>query len=385
MKNTDNKKKIHEANIRIFQDNLIYNIENFQKLKDRIFFEKNIKNVLGIYCKKNYLDCDGVNVLYDYLNHKEKIAYKIKQDIELSNIPLNYDAVFNRRKMLKHKIKEYIYTSKWAFPIRWLRALFRKLSRPYHSINNLNEQINGQQNHKYPFEFIAEAEPYLDRAEKRIGCSVISLSDNEKKDMLYSYWSETYGDDYEDKRLKQYETYLQYLPKGTVHPFADIGCGAGEFVAFLKKNGINAIGVDREIGEVDRAPRQGIKTINLDGLSFLKNFDEPLSGVSLIEVIEHQPVEDIFQIIEHSYRRIVSGGTILIESLNARHPYFIQGFYSDFTHVRPVTDAFLTFLMQWVGFKEIKLIFTVPAPVSFISPNDLLRIYWCYALIGKKP
>ncbi|EQD35266.1 Methyltransferase type 11, partial [mine drainage metagenome] len=130
---------------------------------------------------------------------------------------------------------------------------------------------------------------------------------------------------------------------------------------------------------------KGIDVIQSDGLSFLRKSNKPLSGVSLIEVIEHQPQQDIFEIVQLAYDRIVSGGIILSETINARHPYFNQGFYSDFTHVRPVTDEFLSFLMQYTGFKDIKLIFTVPAPVSFISPNDLSRIYWCYTLIGKKP
>jgi O-antigen chain-terminating methyltransferase len=178
---------------------------------------------------------------------------------------------------------------------------------------------------------------------------------------------------------------MPYVPTGIAYPFVDIGCGAGEFVLFLKKNEINAIGVDREINEVERGLMKGIDVISADGLSFLKKSNEPLAGISMIEVIEHQPQEDIFEIVQLAYDRIVSGGIILIESINARHPYFIQGFYSDFTHFRPVTDAFLTFLLQWAGFKDVKLIFTVPAPVSFISPQDLSRIYWCYALIGKKP
>ncbi|EQD61592.1 Methyltransferase type 11, partial [mine drainage metagenome] len=165
-----------------------------------------------------------------------------------------------------------------------------------------------QQAHKYPFEWKVDGGSYLDRAEKRIGRPVLSLSNRVKKELLYSYWSETYGDDYENKRLRQYETYLPYIPTSIGYPFADIGCGAGEFVSFLKKNKINAIGVDREIGEVKRGLKKGIDVIQSDGLSFLRKSNKPLSGVSLIEVIEHQPQQDIFEIVQLAYDRIVSGG-----------------------------------------------------------------------------
>ncbi|MGA9753801.1 MAG: hypothetical protein WBV23_01520, partial [Desulfobaccales bacterium] len=60
-------------------------------------------------------------------------------------------------------------------------------------------------------------------------------------------------------------------------------------------------------------------------------------------------------------------------------------FYTDPTHIRPVTDEYVAFLMQWAGLVDLHLVFTVPAPVTDIAPSDLLRNYWCYAIIGRKP
>jgi O-antigen chain-terminating methyltransferase len=300
-----------------------------------------------------------------------------------------------------NKIKHWLYLSALNHPSPRLRAILeicdkndevaQKFKDISQKVGELERKYHGtiesqQPSSNFPFSWEFAADNLLKKAESRVQRRVTDLTIEEKRTLFYSFWSETCGDDYEEKREAQYNSYLPHLITGLPYPFVDIGCGAGEFVTFLNNNNIPAIGVDREEGEIGRSlsTNPKLKMIRADGLTFLKEGNDLLAGVSLLEVIEHMPPQDVNELIQVATGRLAPGGVLLIESLNARHPFFAQGFYSDPTHVRPVTDEYLVFLMQWLGLSKIVKIFTVPAPVSGIGPEDLGRIYWCYAVIGKK-
>ncbi len=292
----------------------------------------------------------------------------------------------------------WLYGSRLAFPLRWLMALLmicetrsrlysaeKEMERLQNQQAYLNRTLREQNPTSFSFAWEIRPAPFLQRAEQRIGRPLASLPTQEVNNWFYSYFSESYGDDYEEKRQRQYESYLPYLPKGLPYPFVDLGCGAGEFVDFLNKNGVKAMGVDGEMSEVNRARERGVAATQAEARAFLKESPEPLAGVSLLEVAEHLPTQELFELIQLAAGRLASGGVLLLESLNARHPFFAHGFYTDPTHIRPVTDEYLAFLLEWSGLEDLRLVFTIPAHVSGVAPNDLSRIYWCYAVIGKKP
>jgi O-antigen chain-terminating methyltransferase len=79
----------------------------------------------------------------------------------------------------------------------------------------------------------------------------------------------------------------------------------------------------------------------------------------MLQVIEHIPSESIPFLMSAIHRAIVPGGLILIETINLKHPYAFHVFYTDPTHVRPVSSDFLVFLAQWVGFVRGCKIFCV--------------------------
>lgn len=115
--------------------------------------------------------------------------------------------------------------------------------------------IFGRSTYSMPHYKPVKAERYLCQAVAKLGL----LSEGERSaELFYSYFSEMWGDGYESQLTRQYETYLPLIQSRSNNPFLDIGCGVGEFIAFLSQNGMNAQGIDLNEEEVARAVKRGL-------------------------------------------------------------------------------------------------------------------------------
>ena len=112
----------------------------------------------------------------------------------------------------------------------------------------------------------------------------------------------------------------------------------------------------------------------MEAIKFLKNTAEIFSGISLIEVVEHLSFDDIFELISLAYDKIECGGKIIIETLNPQNISNLKFFYLDLTHIRPVNFQTLQFMCEFVGFKNCKLVYSVPNKKGYVN----------YALICEK-
>ncbi|PKY10180.1 hypothetical protein B1757_10680 [Acidithiobacillus marinus] len=101
-------------------------------------------------------------------------------------------------------------------------------------------------------------------------------------------------------------------------------------------------------------------------------------------MIEHIPSDDILNLLKGIYNSLTKDGIILIETINPKNKFAFNAFYTDPTHVRPITQEYLVFLLQWVGFKEVKIIYTGPLAYSLDERNDISRAYLVYAIIAMK-
>ena len=241
--------------------------------------------------------------------------------------------------------------------------------------------IFGRSTYPLPFSHIEPAEPFLDRAIKRIG----HAPDPDRKDeQFYSYFSEMWAEGYEDGLAQQHNAYCPHLKKNHKLPFLDIGCGAGEFIQFLNTQGISAIGIDSDANEVIRAKNRGLNVHCVDAMSYLKENKESFSGITLIEVIEHLPPDSLAPLLTAIINSLASGGIALLETINAKNQMAFNTFYSDPTHTRPIPSDYLVFLMQWTGFKNIKIIYTSPMAFNREQSIDPSRAYFSYAVIATK-
>jgi len=206
----------------------------------------------------------------------------------------------------------------------------------------------------------------------------------------------------EDDIKRQQAPYISYFrPGGKV---LDLGCGRGEFLDLLQKNGIEGIGVDGNGQMVDICLDKGLNCRKGDILETLAKWpDGSLDGIFSSQVIEHLPPPYLKRLIELCHAKLATGGTLLLETVNPTSVFaLVQIYFLDVTHERPVHPEALKFLMESSGFADVEIAFgaelgderlqNLPAADETASIlnrnidrlNSLLYAAPNYAAIGKK-
>lgn len=189
-----------------------------------------------------------------------------------------------------------------------------------------------------------------------------------------------------DAVLKKQEIYLDYLPKinSSISQHLDIGCGRGEFLTLLRKNDFHSLGVDINSLEIKKLKEQNFDVEHIDMIKFLEKTTKTFSSISALQVIEHIDYDTLKEFVNLSYQKLELSGAIILETINPHNKVAFNSFYMDETHKRPLPPEMVAFLLQYVGFKDVKFIYSSPMPPEFRSINDERINYHDYAVIGYK-
>lgn len=180
-------------------------------------------------------------------------------------------------------------------------------------------------------------------------------------------------------RFKEYADIVREIPKSP-EPFVDLGCGRGEFLVFLREQGIDALGVDSDPSAIGRCVRSGLNVQQQNLLEYLDNAgDNSACGISLFHVIEHFAVDDALTILRQCRRVIRPSGILIVETPNPKNLRVgSANFWLDPTHIRPYPPELLRFMVEFVGFGSIDTRFL--RSNEKIYSNDLKQIGGKFAL-----
>jgi 2-polyprenyl-3-methyl-5-hydroxy-6-metoxy-1,4-benzoquinol methylase len=235
----------------------------------------------------------------------------------------------------------------------------------------------------FPFMMESDGSGWLERSVRKLDVYVEDLTASEKHASFYSFYSEM-GGDQSSVMQAHFEAYFGYLPQTSKSAVLDVGCGAGEFLQYLEKNGRSAVGVDLDAHEVERCLAKGYDVRCENALPFLESKKNTFAAITCFQVIEHMPWSDVQGFAAKAYSALEENGCCIIETVNLRHPLAMNGFFTDPTHQLPLADNLLCFLLEWVGFKNVKLLYLHPDQMSGTSRCEPERIYQNYAVIGYK-
>lgn len=144
----------------------------------------------------------------------------------------------------------------------------------------------------------------------------------------------------------------------------DVGCGRGELLELFRENGVKATGVDLNEEMVEECKRLGLSAIADDAIEYIKSLaDGSLGGVSAVQFIEHLPTDVMTEFFRLSYEKLKPGAVLAAETINpACLTTFCGAFYLDMSHNKPIHPQALQFLLERIGFSDVRIEYLNPYP-----------------------
>lgn len=166
-------------------------------------------------------------------------------------------------------------------------------------------------------------------------------------------------------RLRGYEEFVLPLLKelrtdeGDRPRWVDLGCGQGEFCSLLREWGWDAEGVDGSPGAVEACRARGIDVTLADVLAYLETRPEdPVGGVSAIQLIEHLPRRAWVRVFQEIHRALGPGGALLLETINGQNADAVADYFvADVTHTWPGHPETLKLMAEHAGFAKVEVRF----------------------------
>jgi 2-polyprenyl-3-methyl-5-hydroxy-6-metoxy-1,4-benzoquinol methylase len=135
-------------------------------------------------------------------------------------------------------------------------------------------------------------------------------------------------------------------------PVLDIGCGRGEFLALLAREGIAARGIDSDEGMIERCRALGVEATLADANEYLQGVeDASLGTVFSAQVIEHLPHVELERLFALSRRKLRAGGLFIAETVNPHRVSSLKTFWVDLTHQHPIFPEVALALSAIAGFE----------------------------------
>lgn len=156
---------------------------------------------------------------------------------------------------------------------------------------------------------------------------------------------------------------------------ADLGCGPGTLVAWLKNEGCGQVsGVDFSHEQVANAHALGLEeVVQGDIFDFLAtNGDFDLLFAR--DVIEHFDRQMVFDFLTAAHRALRPGGRLILQVPNAQSPYFGRVRYGDFTHELAFTSGSMRQILNAAGYSSVSI--HPWRPVAFNLKSRLRSIVW---------
>jgi 2-polyprenyl-3-methyl-5-hydroxy-6-metoxy-1,4-benzoquinol methylase len=168
-------------------------------------------------------------------------------------------------------------------------------------------------------------------------------------------------------------------------PLVDIGCGRGDLLRVIHEAGLTGLGVETSPEAIAGLTAAGLQAVQADACSFLEAAaDESLAAVVSIAMLEHVEAKYAMAFVQLAARKVAPGGVLIVETSNPECFGEQASFWIDPSHVRFYHPAFLALYAAHVGFGDVKVVYSLPAPFPIRLSGAESSRYLAYAVVGTK-
>ena len=157
-----------------------------------------------------------------------------------------------------------------------------------------------------------------------------------------------------DKEYIYEQIVLQWLPADGTAPIAEVACGHGSFLHWLKSRDYNRIvGVDSSREQIDLARQVGVTVFHNEVNAWLSEQpDATQQTIVAIDFIEHISKDEMMVFLKESRRVLVDGGCLILRYPNGDSPLVGMNLFNDITHVWTYTPNCLNSLGMMHGYSR---------------------------------
>jgi SAM-dependent methyltransferase len=143
-----------------------------------------------------------------------------------------------------------------------------------------------------------------------------------------------------------------WLPTDRGQPIAELACGHGSFLWWLKERGFTRLaGIDSSPEQISLARQIGVETHLQDVIEWLRQQSAASQHLLIaIDFLEHISKDDVMELLVQSQRVLLPGGRLVLRYPNGDSPLVGMNLFNDITHVWTYTPNCLDSLARMHGF-----------------------------------
>jgi SAM-dependent methyltransferase len=170
-------------------------------------------------------------------------------------------------------------------------------------------------------------------------------------------------------------------------PVLELGCGSGDFLAYLKERGLQHVqGVDISAEQAALARNRGLEVVAEDAFDVLRRNEGRFGAIAAFDFLEHFSRDELFELLPLIRAALRPKGNLLIQTPNGAGIFAPQIMFGDLTHLTILTEDSFCQLARLHGFASIQLAESGPVPKGLkgVARWFLWRLFRGVFAFGKR-
>ena len=178
-------------------------------------------------------------------------------------------------------------------------------------------------------------------------------------------------------RLSGYDGLLAECSKSPRARALDLGCGRGEWLELLNRQGFESIGIDSNPYFVEQCQARDLQVVCEDAFAYLPSIpDHTYNLVSAFHLIEHLSHSQIGLLFSEARRVLMPEGLLLLETPSIDNLLVAsKSFYCDPTHITPIHPEALCFSLEQAGFAWATAIYINGGIEAQSNHDQITRVF----------